>query len=261
MTRTCDNCRRPVLDTDIVCWHCGWKLTPTAPPPKKLKAQAAEEEQEQALEHTPMPLVIFYGGLTLLVIIALLWLMNSLAQSPTIFGEGPQTSEWVTLTDPDQRFTIRVPLHWQWFFQDELQTQTDDGRLLENEQWLAAAGAPLTSLVPDSEQIFMAGNESILLVISRSNRLNRLTAEQSVASLTQESFPGIVVEDARQAQNSAGEIVAMFTITQVNPALRCRQLLLPGQSTAYLVSACAANEDAAQFLDEFDLVLDSFQLR
>jgi hypothetical protein len=261
VTRTCDNCRRPVLDTDTVCWHCGWKLSPAAPSPKELEPQAVEEEQESTLEATPLTLIIFYGGLTFLIIIALLWLINSLAQSPTIFGESSQSSEWVTLTDPEQRFTIRVPTHWQWVFQDEIQAQPREGTLLENERWFPAAIAPLGSLVPEIEHIFTAGNESILLVIARSERLNRLTPEQTVASLTQESFPGLVIENARQAQNSAGEIVAIFTVTQENPALRCRQLLLPGPSTAYLAAACAAADDAAQFMDEFDLALDSLQLR
>ena len=259
MTRTCDNCRRPVLDTDSVCWHCGWKLTPSQV--KKEERTNIEEKQESNIEPTSLSLIIFYGVLTLLVIILLFRVMNSLAQSPTISAVGPLSSEWVVLQDPDQKFIIQLPAAWHWFFQDDIDAESDLSRLIENDEWLLIATAPLGPLLPDGEMQFIGGNDSTLLVVTHSERLNRLTPQQMAASLPQQIFEGLTLEDIRQAQTSAGDIVTIFTVIHETPAIECHQLFMPGTSVAFLVSACAAVEDVTQFKDEFDRALDSFQIR
>ena len=259
MTRTCDNCRRPVLDTDSVCWHCGWKLTPR--PVEKEKTTAIETEQESELEPTSLPLIIFYGVLTLFIIIVLLRVMNSLASSPTISAVGLPSTEWVVLKDPSRQFIIQVPAQWRWFFRKEIEAETDLAGFLENNEWLQIATAPLGSFLPDGETHFIAGNDSVLLVVTRSERLNRLTAEQLAASLRQENFPGLSVENVRQKQNSSEEIGTIFTVIHNDPAIQCHQLFMPGSEAAYLVSACAAAEDNAEFKDQFDRSLDSFQIQ
>ena len=259
MTRTCDNCRRPVLATDTVCWHCGWKLSPPSPTTEITKP-IDDEGQESAPKPSPLPLIVYYGGLTLLIIVVLLWLMNSLGQSPTVSGTGRPSTEWVALSDPEKQFTIEIPARWQWAFREKNQDQPQAAGLVDNEAWVQAAIAPLGILVPDSEQLLLAGDESTLLVIVRSERLNRLSPQQAVTSLRQESFEGIIVEDARQVQNSAGGNTAVFTINHETPALRCRQFLAPDSSTTFLVAACAASSNNDQFMDEFNTALDSFHL-
>lgn len=260
MTRTCDNCRRPVLETDTVCWHCGWKLSPAGPVKEKTAAANEEEGQESELEPTPLPLIVFYGSLTLLIIIGLLLLMNSLGQSPTITITDASFTELVTLTDPEKQFTVNIPARWQWTFQDEDQTPMMFAGVEELDTWTAAAIDPLGTLVSDNVNLLLAGDNSILLVVMRSDRLNRLTPQQAVASLRQEVFEGINVVDARQVQNKAGEDAAVFTIKHDEAELTCRQMLTPAPTTAYLVAVCATTINNEQYEDEFNSVLDSFQL-
>ncbi len=260
MTRNCDNCFRPVLDTDTVCWHCGRKLSPTAPATKKTGPIDVQEKQESALKPTPWPLIVFYGSLTLIIIVALMWLMNSLGQSPTLTGTGLTSTEWVALRDPDKQFSIIIPARWQWAFQGKSQVQLDFSPLVENESWAAAAPAPLGTLVPDSEYLLLAGNDSILLIVTRSERLNRLTPEQAVISLRQESFEGITIEDAHQKQNGVENNSAVFTIKHESPPMICRQLLTRDPTKTYLVAACTSINKDAQFVGEINAALDSFQL-
>lgn len=260
MTRTCDNCRRPVLETDTVCWHCGWKLSPTAPAKEKIAAANEEEGQESELEPTPLPLIVFYGSLTVLIIVGLFLLMNSLGQSPTITSTDPSSTEWVTLTDPERQFTVNIPVRWQWAFQDEDQTQMVLAGVEELDTWTAAAIDPLGTLVSDNVNLLLAGDDSILLVVMRSDRLNRLTPQQAVASLGQEVFEGILVGDTRQVQNKSGEDAAVFTIKHDEPELTCRQMLIPAPTAAYLMAVCTTTINNEQYEDEFNSILDSFQL-
>lgn len=261
MTRTCDNCRRPVLDTDTACWHCGWKLSPLAATPERTAVDDIQGGQDSALEPTPLPLIIFYGSITILIVIALYWLMISLSQNPTISGTGSFSTEWVALSDPNKQYRINVPAAWQWTFQDENLADLEIANLVLNEGWSTSAIAPLGTLVPDNKTLLSAGNDSVLLIVSSSERLNRLSPQQAIASMRQENFDGIIVEDARQVQNEPGEFEAVFTVEHELPALHCRQLFTPDEKTTYLVAACALKNDAAQYSDDFDIALDSFQLK
>ncbi len=261
MSRICDNCHRPVLDSDTVCWHCGWKLSPIIPEPGEEEAASDKEEaQAETLQSTPIPLTIYYGGLTILIIMALIWLMNSLAKNPTIVQLGPESSEFVLVQDPLRRFTISIPDNWEWIWEKDLTGDPAAASFIEDTRLLDQAGEPLGSLVADNEQVFLAGNDSTFLLIMASERLNKLTGEQIVSSLSQETFKDVLVENARQAQNSAGEMVALFDVNHDVPPIHCRQLWSPGTITAYLVSACTAAADAREFQNDIDITLNSFRI-
>ncbi len=54
MKRTCDNCNRPLLETDTICWHCGHKqplpVKREAPPEHFNKERAEEDELTTEIE-------------------------------------------------------------------------------------------------------------------------------------------------------------------------------------------------------------------
>ncbi|MDX1415258.1 MAG: hypothetical protein R3293_13765 [Candidatus Promineifilaceae bacterium] len=217
-------------------------------------------ETEPSIEPSSPTFILFYGTLTLLIIIALFWLMNTLSHSPTIVATGPLSTEWVSLHDPEKQFLINIPAQWQWEFAPAASTEQMIDTRLQNIAWSTPAISPLGTIVPDSEIALLAGNNSVLMVIATSQRLSRLAAQQAVDSLQQEDFDGVVVEDARQRQTTAGNIAAYFTIRHTTPPLFCRQLFVPGAQEAYIVAACAPASRANQFADDFNRALNSFQL-
>ncbi|UCC52302.1 MAG: hypothetical protein JSV68_24905 [Anaerolineaceae bacterium] len=263
MARTCDNCSRPVFDTDTVCWHCGWKLSsPEESAAETIPAAETLIEETVPAEPKPIewPLALFYGVLTTIVLLALLLLMRSLGRSPTIaFKSDAIPGEWVSLNDPQKLFSVDVPADWSWYFQKGQQTQPSLKHLIEDDARIPTAVAPLGDIVSDLEYLLFSKNESDFLVVARSERLNRLTAQQAVVSLQEEPFENTIVNEARLIRNTAGEDTAVFALEHMEPPLFCVQSLTPNTTETYLVAACTSPENHALHSHELNVVLNSFQ--
>jgi len=265
MALTCENCNQPLFDTDKICWHCGWKqsplVKPEVEPQQSVTEPLSEKDQESEIEPVAPPLIFLYGGLTVVTIIALLLIMRTLGRSPiVILKSSAIVGDWVSLQDPRMRFAIDIPVHWDWQFQEGKQSQPEFADLLANDFRIPAAVSPLGKFVSDIDYLLLATNESSIIVIARSDRLNRLSPQQAVASLQQEQFDHISVSEARLIQNAVEEDVADFSIIHTDPPLYCRQYFVPGPLETYIVAACSSPEGYDLHQDEFNKTLLSFRI-
>lgn len=266
MKRTCENCSRPLFDTDTICWHCGQKQSLPAQPESTSELPGShstvEEDPEPESEPVATAPILFYGGLTAVIALALLLTIRSLGQSPIVTLK-PESSqgEWVSLNSPDNSFTIDIPAKWDWQFLEEKPAKSAITDLLENDRRIMTAITPLGDLVPDIEYLLVAQNGSSLLVVARSERLNRLSPQQAVTSLQEEQFDNIIVTEAHLIQAAPGDVKAAFTLKHMDTPLQCDQHLVPGPSETYVAAACSLIESYKQQNGDFKTALDSLRFK
>lgn len=275
MSESCPNCTRPVLPADTVCWHCGYQLPqrakqrpraePGGHPPSSRSAVGAGQT-----EVGPVGLrsIVAYGVLTLLVIVALLLVMRSLGRQPILVrsaGFGLAGS-WATVTDGELRYTISLPVDWQWFDLGLADQGDLPDRLAERRPFIRRALLPLGQAAGDVEILAVAaGAKEVedaqpqpLIVVGRSERMRELTPEEALDLLSGQSpaATGQTV-DARLA----GQRQARFETTDTARLYQCRHLFVTdGGAAAYLVAACAPQPQFRTLDNTLDDILDSFQL-
>ena len=266
MKRTCENCSRPLFDTDAICWHCGKKQSLPTQPESSSEQPSSDSTIEGDPEPEPEPvataLILFYGGLTTVIVLALLLTIRSLGQNPIVILK-PDSSqgEWVSLNSPNNSFSIDIPAQWDWQFLEERRAKSTITDLLENDHRIKTAITPLGDLVPDIEYLFVAQNGPSLLVVARSERLNRLSPQQAVVSLQEEQFDNITVTEAHLIQVAPGDVKAAFTLRHMDTALQCYQHLVPGPSETYVVAACSLIESYKHHIGDFKTALDSLSIK
>ena len=263
MKRTCENCNRPLFDTDTICWHCGQQQsTPAQPEPtpeQPSSNNALDDDPEPETEPVSSTLIIFYGGLTAVIVLALLLTMRSLGQSPMVsLKPDSAQGEWVSLSAPDNSFTIEIPAKWDWQFLQRIENTPPGKDVLEIEGSFVLAVTPLGDLVPDIEYLLKAEHDSSLLVVARSERLNRLTPQQAATSLQGEQFENMTVTEASLIQGAKGEQKAHFSLMHLDTPLHCDQYLVPAPSETYVVATCSLTESYDQQRDTRQNILDSF---
>jgi hypothetical protein len=242
MKHTCPNCSSPLFETDTVCWHCGQPQTLAIEQDVAPKPAAPEEEKQEEVEPELEPfapgLIFVYGGLLLIIIAGLFLVTRSLGQSPTMALKSDETlGEWIFLTAPDKSFTIELPVTWEWYFQSN-----GPASLSENpagESIVVFAAQPLGDFLPDLNTFLVAQHDANVLVVARSERLNRLSPEQAVSSLQSESFENLEIEEVRLIQLEPDSERASITLAHKDVPLHCTQHLVPGSSETYLVAACS----------------------
>ncbi len=248
MKRTCQFCQSPLFETDTVCWHCGRQQTsssqatqPAIPPNTET---VPEGDPEQELEPVGSRLFLYYAGLMLFIIFALLLVTSSLGQSPILaFKLDESESDWVALTSPDKSFSIEIPATWDWHFQEGARLSTSFEEILQNDERVKLAVLPLADFVPDTEYLFIAQRDQGLMVVARSERLNRLPPQQAVTAIQAEYFENISVTGAKEIAGSTGEPRAQFSVTHAGLPLQCDQHMVPSPTYTFLVAACAAPDD------------------
>jgi hypothetical protein len=272
MNDSCPNCGKPVLDTDTVCFHCGYPLPrrskpgrPPAAPPRRDRSRAdAAGEAEIDLRALAV-----YSLLTVAVILGLWLVMRSLSRQPILVrSAGLDFDEnWVAVTDVDLRYTASVPTAWQWLDvafrdQDELLEQ-----VIDKQRYIGRALRPLGDAAGDVAILGVAvGTQDLedsapqpFVVIGQSDRLGEVTPQTALDLLAGQSLPVAEVEiDMRLA----GQPQARFTVSDAPYAYQCRHLFVAGDSgeDGYLVAACAPQMQFVTLRRDFDDILDSFQL-
>lgn len=247
MKHTCPNCNSPLLATDTICWHCGQPLTlpirqAISPEPPALDS-IEEKEPESERASFDSSLVLVYSGLVVIIILGLLVITRSLGQSPILALKSDDAQiDRVSLTAPDRSFSIEIPAVWEWRFQKKGQANSSLPEELANESVLGLAVQPLGSLVPDLTYLLVAQNDSSLLIVAQSERLNRLSPEQAVASLQSEAFDNLEVLEVRRVQLEPAAERAFITLAHKDPPLQCSQHLVPGPTETYLVAACSPKD-------------------
>lgn len=277
MGDVCPNCQKPVLPTDIICWHCGYQLPrrPSASSPVKSTASSSSSPPESARiptgagpEDYDFRALAVYGLLTLAVILGLWLVMRSLSRQPTLVrSAGPEFGgEWVSVTDDGLRFTLSFPTDWQWIDV----AARDQSELLEQvlirQPYIPRALRPLGDTAGDVQLVGVAvGTESLedtdpkpFVVIGRSDRLGAMEPRAALDLLDDQPLP---VTDSGIDTRLAGQSQARFTILDDAYAYHCRHLFVTDEGQAgYLVAACAPQAQYGILRADLDDILNSFQL-
>lgn len=276
MADPCPNCGKPVLPTDVACWHCGYQLPkrPKAQPDTSGAAAPAaghlrrrSEAGDQSVDYDFRALIIY--GLLTVVIVAGLWLvMRSLSRQPILVRSAGLEigGDWVTVTDSNLRYTLSFPTDWQWLdvaFRDQ-----DDllGQVISRQPYMGHALRPLGDPTGDVEIVGLAIDTRLLedsepkpfVVVGQSARLAGLDAQAALDRLEDEALPLTETEIDRRL---AGQTQARFTFMDNAAAYQCRHLFVSSESKpGYLVAACAPQSRYGTMQRELDDILDSFQL-
>lgn len=273
MRERCDNCGRSVLPTDTICWHCGQTLpAETSPSPEEASERAAETGETGAKAHetavspprSSRSLLLAYGSLTLLIFLAMLWVMGSLGNYPLVVVN-PETrggENWDVVEGDNGRYLVSLPEDWRRWqpaeagFQDEL---ASDPRY-------RAALFPLGAIAEDTDYLLLAltnhhsaAEAPGFLAVGRSDRLGRVPLPQ-VIELVQQS-PAISIRRAEIEPGLTGrdQVQLELDFTRGGDAWRCWQQVIPAPETTFLLGTCALPNDLIRYQDRFADVLLSFQ--
>ncbi|HRN67148.1 MAG TPA: zinc ribbon domain-containing protein [Promineifilum sp.] len=273
MADRCPNCDKPILATDVVCWHCGYQLPKraAAPTPKRAFTKtpdlAAREEDVTPADYNWRALLVY--GLLTLAIIAGLWLvMRSLSLRPVLVsGAGfDSDGEWVRVTDADLRYTVSIPIEWQWIdmaYRDQSELLS---RVVAQQTYVNRALGPLGELADDVETVGLAVGAGLLdevdpqpfLLIGRSERLRGVAPQDVLDALDENSFQ---ISEKEINTHLAGQPQARFIALDPSNEYQCRHLFVSGEGKpGYLVAACAPQEHFGALQRDLNVILDSFQL-
>lgn len=259
MTLHCENCGKPVLAGDSVCWHCGWQLTPQATAVTDQKQLNPEEIPDKT---TPVK-VLVYGGLTAVLLLALLGVMVIFSRTPVIaLGSDTRGAEWAVVDGPLRQFTLDLPTSWEWETIPAAEGRARYEQTVAEGDDVATAVAPFGPLAPDTELRLLATNADAaqpgVLVVVQSDRLSRLTVADALEAIETGELGDYEVLRAASAEGLDGREHAQIML-RYNNGLRCVQRFVPVGETAFVASACAPDERYPLYSIAFDTILDSFQ--
>ncbi|RMG93908.1 MAG: zinc ribbon domain-containing protein [Chloroflexi bacterium] len=260
-TNRCENCGQPVLASDVVCWHCGYKLSPH----KELAAgeeTAVSVADRSLLEDLSLGVLAGYAGLTLLVMVLFLLVIHNLGQKPlvTVSADVPLRPGWVPVVDTDQSFSVYLPRQWKWLDRTAPEW-TEEGREL-----MAGVGEtavlPWQPLAPDLTPLLLArsedDNNAFVLVVGSSQL--RIAPETAVSRLRQFLPPDTIRSDAiTENINKLPQAILFLELPPDAPVLTCQQLYIPAQNNTYILAACAPTERYPRVRQTFQQILASFQ--
>lgn len=274
MTDRCPNCDKPVLATDITCWHCGYQL------PARPKSQAGTKKRSAGVglwrsrpaEDTPVDfdfrMLVVYGLLTLAIIVALWLVMSALSSRPILVqsaGLGLD-GDSVLVTDNDLRYTLAFPADWQWIDASFRDQDERLGRVIGRQTYVERALDPLGRAAGDVEIIGLAidslnpdeTDPQTFVVIGRSDRLREVEPRAALDLLDAQPLP--VTEEYINTR-LAGQPQARFNILDRDGAYQCRHLFVSDAvQPAYVIAACAPQSRFGTTQRLLDEILDSFQL-
>ena len=259
----CANCGQPALTTDNVCWHCG-------KPVPWFDEDVTEEvrvKEGWGLRASPSSILI-YAGITVVVILALVFVMSSLAGQPKIqvsLGTRP-VEGWEVVTDSGQTLTTYLPQEWtRYDGADPEQGEKISELLAENGHFLEGTN-PLGGAVDDLSVAFLAqstvrSSEGIspFMIVARSEKLNFLEYDEASIFVDEGD---IAISEMRFIDNferSHLKIVAEQELESANERLRCRQQFIRGEGDAVLLSLCAPVRCYTSQQTIFEEIANSFQ--
>lgn len=234
-----------MLETDTVCWHCGWRLSQTeAPKPTRLKEETQKEISLSAIGA--------YGGITAVIILLIFLVMNVLGQKPFVVISPESGRDWQVVTDTNQRYTFDLPSGWVW---QEGQTGSEVGE----EAIKTAVFVALQDLAEDTEVLGTAVSSNSeragLLVVGQSQSLYSLTMADLV-----ERERNTAVSEAIVVENLLGNPQAHWVMELPGtPPWKCQQDVVRGQTVNYLVAVCAPNPQYTPQIKQLEGILYSFQ--
>lgn len=274
MTDRCPNCDKPILATDVTCWHCGYQLPARPKPTTRAKKPAGGVGRRRArpVEDAPVDvdfrMLAVYGLLTLAIIAALWLVMSALSSRPILvrsadLGGGGDS---VLVTDNDLRYTLAFPATWQWIDGSFRDQEEQLARVIGRQAYVDRALDPLGRAAGDVEIVGLAidslnpdeTDPRSFVVIGRSERLKEVEPNSALDLLDAQPLP--VTEESIDTR-LAGQPQARFNILDRDAAYQCRHLFVSGADhPAYVAAACAPQSRFGTTQRLLDEILDSFQL-
>lgn len=240
----CDNCDRPLLATDTVCWHCGH--------PREGAAVAAAASAT-AVASSPLTAVSGYAILTAVIIIALLLVIRSLGQQPLIVinSNAQRPRGWTAFTDTQRRFTLNLPPDWQ------LEEPTDPAfaALLAEKE-----GVWKTAVVPlDPSTILLLARSPDdtpqLVAVARNVQLHQLSLKQLTDLITEQE---VAIQEIEESESFFGTPQINLTFATDGNVLCSQQYALQPEDS-YLLTICMDNTTFRRSRDTIEAIQGSFQ--
>jgi len=259
----CANCGQPALTTDNICWHCGEPL----PWYEENAAEEVRVKEGWGLRASPSSILI-YAGITIFVVLALVFVMSALAGQPKVqVSLGTRPAEgWEVITDADQTITAYLPLEWTWYDgadsegQDRISTLlAESGHYLEGTNPLGGAVDDLTVAFLALSPVTSSDGISPFMIVARSEKLNRL--EYDDASIFVDEGDAVISElrFIDNFERSHLKVVTEQELGSTNERLRCRQQFIRGEDASVILSLCAPARYYTSQQTLFEEIANSFQ--
>lgn len=241
-----------MLETDTVCWHCGWRIPQTEtqkPAPKPTR------QQEETPKEISLSAIGVYGGITAVVVVLMFMVMNVLGRKPFVVISPESGRDWQVITDANQSYTFDLPPGWVWVEGRIDGTVTE---MVEGEM-KTAVFATLQDLTEDAELLGLAVSNNperpAVFMVGRSQGLYSNTMVDLV-----ERQRNTAVSETIVIENLLGNPQAHWLLELPGtPPWKCQQDVVRGQNVNYLVTICAPNPRYAPQLKQLEGILHSFQ--
>ncbi len=261
MDRRCPYCDQLLLSDDTVCWQCGRAL---AGANETATARDLWQEAGRQLQLSPR---LFYGGLTLLLVVAALLLTAFLGRQPRLpAARTDLPAGWAWFRNSHNDFILFLPRTWELLDPGTAERQAAVDWLMESEAALRRSYEPLGLLDDELQTIFYATgplpsqpHAEGLLLVGSSRALNQLSpAELLSVAASGAAQLGLALETAQEVEEGGESHVLLDLLLESDAgARRCRQQLYPGVRELLLVVACAPPESGPQ--QTLAEILGSFQ--
>ncbi len=269
MSYQCENCGQTALETDTICWHCG---QPLSPPNKKQETPSADEDAEK---ERPLPLVSLaaYGGLTLVIIIALFMVMQALGRQPQVvqgFGASLKPG-WTAVTDQQRTFTLNLPTQWKRLDRFDPEQEAEFIEQIRRNNQYQAALAPYDAMADDRQLLLLAvaemgeGETAVtapppFVIIARSRQLSQQSPEQMMVDLRQgPAGTTLLRSNLTEGVNGRQQTISILTWLYGGQELRCQHLFFKDAPDSYIVVGCAPEASYGSLTNIFHEILVSFQ--
>lgn len=264
MGHQCENCGQAALETDVICWSCGHAL------PRQVPILEAVPGPEKGEYSVPLTSLAAYGGITIVIVIALLFVMRSLGRQPQ-FVRGAESAlqpGWTAVTDSNRLFTLNLPVPWDWLDRNDSLKEADFIAEVRQSSRYQVALAPFDGMTDDRRLLLLASEnlsgeqsaEPVFVVIIRSEQLSRYSSEQ-VAAFLRTAPGGATLSrfDLAESRNGRPRGIYIISIPHNGQEMRCQNLFFNNISDSYLIIGCSDEKFYNDYANIIHEILVSFQ--
>jgi hypothetical protein len=224
-------------------------------------AAVREKVREQGQRPFSLSDAAVYAGMSALVIIGFLWVLNVMGRYPLVqtrTGRG-LPDDWGYFADDELAFTLALPNGWQLWQGEEAREQVNG-----NELYREALG-PFGEQAADMRPLFVglappreSGEMSMLAVVAESEALGRLSAEQMI-TLAEGNEQVREVEYRSDFERSG--VFLSVEQAEAEPPLRCWQYVTGGENGrgTLLLSVCALAGRFGAYQETITRIVENFE--
>lgn len=220
-----------------------------------------------------MTQIAAYGGLTLVIIAALLWVMQALGQQPQVVQSLGDTLKdgWTAVTDHNRTITLNLPA--QWHVLDRTAPEQEAAfvaALRQNSQYQTALAAYDTAA--DDRQLLLLAEANpteretavpAFILVTHSQQISQLSPKQ-MTELLEAGPTGVELlrTNLEASLNGREQVTHLTAQPYQDNTLRCQQLFYKSADDnpdSYLIIGCVTQDGYAAYTNIFHDILVSFQ--